>query len=96
MPKRNIWDRICRIIERVAVKTADKLPFTALKTWDKHRKANQVYTHAEARHEKAMERKEQLIEKAHLQNEKLEKQISLQDIRIEKERLKLEKLMSKK
>lgn len=92
MSKRNLWD----IIERALVKTVDKLPFTALKTWNKHRKSNQTYTHAQARHEKAMERKEQLIEKARLQNEKLEKQISLQDIRIEKERLKLEKLKSKK
>lgn len=92
MPKRDFWGTI----ERALVKTIDKLPSTALKNWNKHRKANQAYTNAQARHEKAMERKEQLIEKASLQNEKLEKQISLQDIRIENERLKLEKLKSKR
>lgn len=91
MTKRSIWGTI----ERVAEKTINKLPFTFLKTRDQHRKANQAYTHVEDRHKKAMERKEQLIEKARLQNEKLEKQISLQDIRIKKEKLKLEKMKSK-
>jgi len=92
MSKRNLWG----ILERVLGKTLDKLPSTALKTWNNHRKADQAYTHAEARHKMAIERKEQLIEKARLQNEKLKKQIALQEIRIEKEGLKVEKLKSKK
>lgn len=92
MPKRNFWG----IIERVLEKTIDKLPSTALKNWNKQRNADQAYAHTQKRYEKAMERKEQLIEKARLQNEKLKKQIALQDIRIENERLKLEKLNSKR
>ncbi len=94
--KKSILNILSNVVEKGIEKGIEKLPSTVLKNWNKKRKADQAYAHAQERYKKEMERKDQLIEKAALQNIKTQKQIELADMRMEKERLKLEKLKSKR